>query len=165
VTTPGPPIRIGDRERQAAASALGEHYAQGRLEADEYEERVTAAYTARTAQELDRLFVDLPRPVPPAPRATLVPPVRYVPFADLVAPYGRHPVTGRPYSDRSKVIAGLLQLFLPFGVGRFYTGHYGVAVAQLLTAIIGIGVFWSWIDGIVLLTGRPNDPYGRPLRT
>jgi len=164
VTTPGPSMRIGDDERNAAAASLGEHYAHGRLEAHEYEERVTAAYIARTAAELEPLFSDLPRPPAPAP------PVRYlpmaaVPMADVQAPYGRHPVTGRPYSDRSKVVAGLLQLFLPFGVGRFYTGHYGVAVAQLVTSLVGIGVFWSWIDGIVLLAGRPNDPFGRPLRT
>lgn len=152
-------MRVGDHERNAAAADLGEHYAQGRLDAHEYEERVTAAYTARTAGELEQLFADLPRPQAPTP------PVRYVPVFDVQAPHGRHPVTGRPYSDRSKVIAGLLQLFLPFGVGRFYTGHYGIAVAQLLTTLIGIGVFWSWIDGIVLLIGRPNDPYGRPLRT
>lgn len=152
-------MRIGDDERHAAAASLGEHYSHGRLQAQEYEERVTAAYTARTAAELERLFSDLPRPLAPTP------PVHYMPMADLQAPYGRHPVTGRPYSDRSKVIGGLLQLFLPFGVGRFYTGHYGVAVAQLLTSLIGVGVFWSWIDGIVLLAGRPNDPHGRPLRT
>lgn len=158
VTTPGPSMRIGDDERHAAAAALGEHYAHGRLEAHEYEERVTAAYTARTAAELERLFADLPRPAP------VMPPVRYVPVPDAYAPYGRHPVTGQPYSDRSKVIAGLLQLFLPFGVGRFYTGHYGVAVGQLLTSLVGLGVLWSWIDAIVLLAGRPNDPYGRPLR-
>lgn len=162
-------MRIGDEERNAAAAALGEHYAHGRLEAHEYEERVTAAYTARTAGELERLFADLPRPgllhpVLPHP-APVMPPVPYGPGRDVYAPYGRHPVTGQPYSDRSKVVGGLLQLFLPFGIGRFYTGHYGVAVAQLLTSFIGIGVFWSWIDGIVLLAGRPNDPYGRPLRT
>jgi TM2 domain-containing membrane protein YozV len=152
-------MRVGDDERRAAAASLGEHYAHGRLDAQEYEERVTAAYTARTAGELERLFSDLPRPAP------IMPPVHLVPAADPYAPYGRHPVTGVPYSDRSKILAGLLQLLLPFGIGRFYTGHYGVAVAQLLTSMIAIGVFWSWIDGIVLLAGRPNDPFGRPLRT
>ena len=158
-------MRIGDDERHSAAAALGEHYAQGRLEPHEYEERITAAYTARTADDLDRLFVDLPRPIAPVAAARQVPLVRHVPVADVQAPYGRHPVTGRPYSDRSKVIAGLLQLILPFGVGRFYTGHYGVAVAQLLTSLVGIGVLWALVDAIVLLVGRPNDPYGRPLRT
>ena len=73
-------------------------------------------------------------------------------------------MTGRPYSDRSKVVAGLLQLFLPFGIGRFYSGHTGIGIAQLLLSFVGIGVLWAFIDGIVILAGHPNDPYGRPLR-
>jgi TM2 domain-containing membrane protein YozV len=63
------------------------------------------------------------------------------------------------------VIAGLLQLVLPIGIGRFCTGHIGIAVAQLLLSFIGIGMVWAFIDGIVLLAGRPTDPSGRPLRS
>jgi len=61
VATPDPrSIRIGTAEREQAVKALGEHFAQGRLEPAEFEERMTAAYAARTASELDRLFDDLP---------------------------------------------------------------------------------------------------------
>jgi hypothetical protein len=78
------------------------------------------------------------------------------------APYGVDRF-GQPYSDKSKIIAGLLQILLgAFGTGRWYTGHYGIAVAQLLTCG-GLGV-WSLIDGIVMLVGDPTDPQGRPLR-
>ncbi len=157
----GPPIRIGNEERQAAAHALGDHYAQGRLDADEYEQRVSAAFVARTSADLDELFVDLPRPPTLAPP----PPAWPVPVVDRTAPYGREPRTGLPYSDRSKVVAGILQIFLPFGIGRFYSGHTGIAVAQLLLSFVGIGVLWAFIDGIVLLAGQPTDPYGRPLRS
>jgi hypothetical protein len=53
---------------------------------------------------------------------------------DPAAPYGRHPITGEPYSDKQKIVAGLLQLFAGgFGAGRFYLGHNGIGVAQLLT--------------------------------
>ena len=69
-----------------------------------------------------------------------------------------------PYSDRSQVVAGVLQLVLPCGIGRFYAGHHGIAVAQLLLSFVLIGVFWAFLDGIVLLAGHPTDPYGRPLR-
>ena len=69
---------------------------------------------------------------------------------------------GRPYSDKSKIIAGVLQIVLGgFGTGRWYTGHYGIAVAQLLTCG-GLGV-WSLIDGIMMLVGEPTDPQGRLL--
>ncbi|KRV47584.1 hypothetical protein AQ490_06740 [Wenjunlia vitaminophila] len=80
-----------------------------------------------------------------------------------MAPYGYDPY-GRPYSDKSKTTAGLLQIFLGcFGVGRFYTGHTGMAVAQLLTCG-GLGI-WALIDGIIILTsGTVTDAQGRPLR-
>jgi TM2 domain-containing membrane protein YozV len=167
-----PPLRIGDTEREAAVRELGEHFAAGRLDAAEYEERTTTAYAARTADDLAPLFTDLPRQEPtvalPSQATVAVPPtpVPGVPpwGYDPEAPYGRDPVTGRPYSDRLKVIAALLQLFLPFGTGRFYTGHTGIAIAQLLLVFFGVGMIWSFIDGIVMLAGRPTDPQGRPLR-
>ncbi|MET9222707.1 TM2 domain-containing protein [Streptomyces sp. NPDC088197] len=83
--------------------------------------------------------------------------------ADPSAPYGYDPY-GRPYSDKSKVVAGVLQLFLgSFGVGRFYTGHTGMALGQLFTCG-GCGI-WALIDGIMLLAGdNPTDAQGRVLR-
>lgn len=60
-------LRVGDAERQQAVSALGEHYAAGRLEQDEYDTRVQAAYAARTRVDLRGLFGDLPAPLPFAP--------------------------------------------------------------------------------------------------
>jgi hypothetical protein len=44
---------------------LAEHYAAGRLEHEEYVERLDAAATARTALDLAVLFEDLPRPANP----------------------------------------------------------------------------------------------------
>jgi hypothetical protein len=161
-------MRIGNAEREAAVRALGEHYAQGRLDQQEYEERTSAAYAARTSDDLAPLFEDLPghdeqtTAVLPAP-PTVAAPVPRSP-RDPAAPYGRDPATGMPYSDRYKVVAGVLQLLLPFGIGRFYSGHMGIAVAQLLLSFIGIGMIWAFVDGIVILAGHPTDPRGRPLR-
>ena len=94
------------------------------------------------------------------------PPPGYAYGAHAGAPWGVHPVTGVPYSDKQKLIAGLLQILLPFGIGRFYIGDTGTGVAQLLVTIFtcGIGALWSFIDGIIMLTGEPNDAQGRPLR-
>lgn len=79
------------------------------------------------------------------------------------APYG-YDSDGRPLSDKSKKTAGLLQLFLGgLGAGRFYTGHIGIAVAQLLT-VGGLGV-WSWIDAILFFTSKDRtDAEGRILK-
>ena len=85
----------------------------------------------------------------------------------MVAPYGVDPLTGLPYSDKSKVVAGLLQIFLGWlGVGRFYLGNIGMGIAQILVILFtfGLGFLWPLIDGIVLLAGSPRDRYGRPLR-
>lgn len=71
---------------------------------------------------------------------------------------------GQPYSDKSKLVAGLLQIFLGgLGIGRFYTGHVGMAVAQLLTCG-GLGI-WALIDGILFLVKDDRtDKQGRVLR-
>lgn len=77
-------------------------------------------------------------------------------------PYGFDP-TGRPYSDKTRLVAGLLQLFAGgFGAGRFYTGHTGIAIAQLLTCG-GLGI-WALIDAILMFSGSVDDVNGRPLR-
>ncbi|MFJ9740217.1 TM2 domain-containing protein [Streptomyces sp. NPDC101166] len=82
---------------------------------------------------------------------------------DPSAPYGYDPY-GRPYSDKSKIVAGILQLFLgSFGVGRFYIGNVGIGLAQLFTCG-GLGI-WALIDGIILLTSNDKtDADGRILR-
>jgi Domain of unknown function (DUF1707) len=56
--------RIGDAERDRAAAALSDHFAEGRLDRDEFDVRLTAAYAARTAGDLEPLFLDLPAPAP-----------------------------------------------------------------------------------------------------
>jgi hypothetical protein len=62
-------LRVSDREREAAAETLRAHAAEGRLDPDELEERLTAAYAARTRRDLAGLTRDLPdRPPPPPPR-------------------------------------------------------------------------------------------------
>jgi LSD1 subclass zinc finger protein len=66
-------------------------------------------------------------------------------------------------SDKSKMVAGLLCLFLgAYGVGRFYLGYTGLGVAQLCTCG-GCGI-WSIIDAIQCFTGKMKDAKGRPLR-
>jgi TM2 domain-containing membrane protein YozV len=83
------------------------------------------------------------------------------------APYGVDPKTGLPYSERHKLVAGLLQVLLPLGIGRMYMGDIGVGVAQLVVTLVtcGIGALWPFIDGIIILVGDPKDADGRPLRS
>jgi TM2 domain-containing membrane protein YozV len=116
-------------------------------------------------------------PPPPPPQQPGYPPPypppvgQYPPaYADPAAPYGRHPLTGEPLSDKSKVVAGLLQLLGLFGlvgIGRIYLGYTGLGVAQLVVGILtcGLGaIIWGIIDAVMLLTDKVRDPAGRPLR-
>jgi TM2 domain-containing membrane protein YozV len=83
------------------------------------------------------------------------------------APYGLHPGTGIPFSDKSKVVAGLLQIFLPFGIGRFYIGDNKIGVIQLVVTVLtcGIGGLWGLIDGIIMLATDSKDVNGYMLRS
>lgn len=123
---------------------------------------------------------------PPTPPSSYPPPPGYPPplpgYGAMpgygVAPnYGFHPITGEPLSDKSKTVAGLLQLLGLLGilgVGRMYMGQTTFGVAQLVGCLIfgvitcGFGfivpVVWGIIDAIVLMTGTPRDQYGRLLR-
>ena len=58
-------IRIGDAERDRAVAALGDHFAAGRLTNEEFEQRMEQAIKARFNDDLEPLFVDLPRTVEP----------------------------------------------------------------------------------------------------
>jgi hypothetical protein len=55
-------LRIGDAERDAAAADLGEHYAAGRLNLDELNQRLDAVFAARTFGQIARVMADLPGP-------------------------------------------------------------------------------------------------------
>jgi hypothetical protein len=61
-------LRVGDAEREEAARQLGDHFAAGRLDPEEYDERLEAAFAARTGQDLQVLFRDLPQQRPVSSR-------------------------------------------------------------------------------------------------
>jgi hypothetical protein len=62
-----PGLRASDEQREQVAQDIREHFAAGRLSEDELDERVQAAYSAKTQQELDKLMADLPKlPASPA---------------------------------------------------------------------------------------------------
>jgi hypothetical protein len=70
-------VRIGDAERESAVTALGEHYAAGRITKEEFDERSSTAWSARTSGDLVPLFGDLPRLQAPAPRRPQPPRARW----------------------------------------------------------------------------------------
>ena len=88
------------------------------------------------------------------------------PYPQPGAPFGVD-AYGRPLSDKSKLTAGLLQLFLGgFGVGRFYLGYTNIGIAQICVTLVtcGLGNIWGLIDAIMMLTDKVPDAQGRTLR-
>ena len=59
-------VRVSDAERQAVADRLAEHFADGRLDQAEFDERVGRAMNAKTRADLAGLFDDLPDTGAPA---------------------------------------------------------------------------------------------------
>jgi Domain of unknown function (DUF1707)/Transcriptional regulator PadR-like family len=58
---PGPDLRIGNTDREAAAAALREHFAQGRLTLEELITHLDAALTATMRSEIAQATRDLPQ--------------------------------------------------------------------------------------------------------
>ena len=52
-------LRVSDAEREAAAGRLAEHFAAGRLDQAEFDDRVRRALNAKTRADLRGLFADL----------------------------------------------------------------------------------------------------------
>jgi hypothetical protein len=65
--TPG--LRVSDEQRERVAQEIREHFAAGRLSDEELDERVQAAYRARTEDQLRAVRSDLPElPISPEQR-------------------------------------------------------------------------------------------------
>jgi hypothetical protein len=63
-----PDLRASDADREAAVERLRAAAMEGRLDSDELEERLAAAYAARWCSELATLTTDVtPPPAPPEP--------------------------------------------------------------------------------------------------
>jgi hypothetical protein len=61
-------IRASDADRDRVAARLREHFAEGRLDQDELEERINDTLSAKTFGDLRRVMIDLPEAAPvPAP--------------------------------------------------------------------------------------------------
>ena len=76
---PKPALRASDADREATAERLRLAAMEGRLDSDELEARMEAAYGARWCHQLETLTLDVtPAPPPPAPivRPTFVKPAK-----------------------------------------------------------------------------------------
>lgn len=122
-------------------------------------------------------YMSPPPPPTPTPMMPVAPPQQVAAFGDIGSPYGTgYALTSTAHahahpmhvlkSDKSRVLAGMLNLIPPGGIGRLYLGYaaYGVLQMVLTIGTCGILYLWSLIDGIVMLSGGLKyDGYGRSL--
>jgi hypothetical protein len=112
-----PSLRASDADREATADRLRQHHTDGRLDQDEFQERLDRCFAAKTVGELAELTRDLP--AGPAPRGPagrtgfgLLSCLRTIPIVPIIlAIVAIHLVVG--------VISGLWILIPLFILARF----------------------------------------------
>ncbi len=112
---PNADLRVGDSEREQTGDRLRRAHAEGRLDAEEFQERIEGCYEAKTAGQLHELVTDLPGEE-------------------------RQPRSGRPFWLMPRwraVLAALLALVL---VGAVIHGH----VLWVLLPLFFLTRFWGW---------------------
>jgi uncharacterized protein DUF1707 len=133
-----PRIRASDEDRDRAATLLREHHAAGRLDAEEFNERLDKAYQAKTVGDLDDIMSDLPAiDLYRLPDATL----------------RRH---GRPTPGAGSLVEASAQAGAVVGHGRFsqawmaaWSSWFTVSlVCFVIWALSGAGYLWPlWVAG------------------
>ena len=143
-----PSVRASDRDRDRTAHQLREHHAAGRLDPEEFNERLDAVYEAKTIDDLDRLTADLPA-------------VDLYPLPDAALPRDRVVRTGLPASyvgsgaaDADPVGSALAKLSR--GTGRFspgwiagWAGWSALVIICLVIWILG-GGGWALLGAGVI---------------
>lgn len=113
-------IRASDADRERVAAALREEMAIGRLTMEEFEDRLSRTYAAKTWAELRELIVDLPvdiafdgevqKPAPaaaPAPQPVGGPPARGFPW---FAPFLLIPLIGMGFAVARGAFGALIPM-------------------------------------------------------
>ncbi len=124
-------LRIGDADREHAQARLADHFAAGRLDKDEYDERLDQIWAARTHAELVPVFRDLPGPGGPDPRRSVGPASTPTSRARFAPPASR---------ARSRRIPGAL-LVLLVALGSL------AVIAHLPLVLVGLGVWFFFLRG------------------
>lgn len=148
-------VRIGTAEREQALSALADHHAAGRLDADEYEDRRGRANDAVTRGDLSALFTDLPGGKP-ALGATSSPSPASAPTSSASAPVpmNRDERRAQRRADRANGMRG----------GQQYRWRGVVALSPFVAlALFFLTDSWLWfllvpVSGIIVgMAGRDAD--------
>ena len=134
--TEPPRMRAGNSDRQAAVDRLSAHFADGRLDAAEFDQRVATAYGSTYLDELQPLFVDLPEGRPERPAWDRGPQFgpRSIPGA---GGYGRRP--GGPPPPIRLALFALFVMVMIWSVAAVSHGFFPFPLIWLVIAMMLIG--------------------------
>ncbi|TDC48520.1 DUF1707 domain-containing protein [Actinomadura sp. KC345] len=151
-------IRIGDAERDAVMVAMHDHFAAGRLDRGELDERMEGVLSAKTRGDLRALVRDLPAPTGvPDPEKQAPAPVPWGPGAAVMFGGPGHPAWRHHHHRHGHMARGhrhgppfpafplLLALFLVLT----FTAGPGAAFLAVLQVALAVWV----IRAIVLAVG------------
>jgi hypothetical protein len=154
----GPDLRIGDAEREAAAVLLREHYAQGRLTLEEFNQRLDATFAATTQRQLGQISRDLPHAV--LTGATRPQPAQASPGQDQRQDYSRRRYRCAPRFLRlvpiMAAVATLWLLTAGLHLAFLWPGRLAIFVAVLAFARGLMRWLWRHAGG-----ARSGARYGR----
>jgi Domain of unknown function (DUF1707) len=126
-------LRAGHADRERAIDVLKAAFAEGRLDQDEYTERVGQAHAARTYGELAALTSDLPV----GPLGSLVPASPPAPAPSLL------PMTSLPQHQQHPAV----------DARKGESGVNGIALVSLLCAILALGLSWASLMAVPAMLG------------
>lgn len=130
-------IRVSDAERDQALAELSEHFQTGRLTQDEFDERSGLALKARTGNDLNALFGDLPR----RPAATAVQYPGAVPAGPPLPPAQDGPRGGWLLPTARAVFAfAIVAIVLGNVVGHGSHHGFGVLIPLVIVGMIVLRV-------------------------
>jgi hypothetical protein len=131
-------MRVSDADRERVAEELREHYAQGRLSAEELDQRITVTLGAKTVRDLRSVMTDLPGPEVLAPQ-----PGQFQPNAAWSGPAVRRRSRLLPLA----ALAFILALAVPGVAWIFF------AVIFALVHVLFLLGFVAFLAGVVLFAG------------
>jgi uncharacterized RDD family membrane protein YckC len=143
-------MRASDADRERAVAFLHDAATEGRLNADELDDRIAQAFAATTYGELDALVGDLPIPIPETPMR----PTRA----------GWWPRFGAAVIDGLLIglITGLLSAALHHGIGR----DIGLVISAAYFTILEGGAGGAGLGkralGLRVVDKRTGGPIGYP---
>jgi hypothetical protein len=136
-----PNLRASDSDREAVAQQLRDHYAAGRITLDEFDERTTTTYAAKTFGDLDGLLSDLPSTaVVPVPDARVPAP------SDASRPdkVDRFRAAVAPFS--SWIVVAMVMNLIWLG-GADQHGHHGPYWPIWVIGPWGVMMVMRWLNG------------------